>query len=337
MLEDPSLITAGSDPTSKVALGAVLEILLIIANVGTAVVFFPILRRLSEAGAIGYVGARIVECIFIAIGLIAMLTFVLMWQEGTGTADSGETLVAIYYRAFLVGPGFFAGFGNGLLLGWLPIRPRPEGDGDPRADRWSARDGIGGRGHARRGRARWGPPDHRDDPGVLLGEVPRHLPRRQGVEADSHHRWTGVIGDSSNSLIPPTQGVSDGPRLRPGPIAMAGSGPRNASEPRATHALSRLDRIGVGGRGFNATVSSLPSFTLPSVASRSAVGAARDRFILLIGATFSWGVFITSALVGASFMTAKPVRMLIVVSLVSCVAAGLAVDMLSGLSPSPAS
>ena len=122
VLDDPGLITAASDPTSKVALGAVLEILLIIANVGTAVVFFPILRRLSEAGAIGYVGARIVECIFIAIGLIAMLTFLLMWQEGTGTADSGETLVAIYYRAFLVGPGFFAGFGNGLLLGWLMYR-----------------------------------------------------------------------------------------------------------------------------------------------------------------------------------------------------------------------
>jgi Domain of unknown function (DUF4386) len=122
VLEDPGLITAGADPTSKLALGAVLEILLIIANVGTAVVFFPILRRQSEAGAIGYVGARIVECIFIAIGLIAMLTFLLMWQEGTGTVDLGEALVAVYYRAFLVGPGFFAGFGNGLLLGWLMYR-----------------------------------------------------------------------------------------------------------------------------------------------------------------------------------------------------------------------
>ena len=40
VLEDPSLITAGTDPTSKVALGTVLEILMIIANVGTAVVFF---------------------------------------------------------------------------------------------------------------------------------------------------------------------------------------------------------------------------------------------------------------------------------------------------------
>ena len=68
-------------------LGVVLEILLIIAHVATAVVFFPLLRRQTEAGAIGYVGVRIVECIFIAIGLIAMLTFLLMRQEGTGTTD----------------------------------------------------------------------------------------------------------------------------------------------------------------------------------------------------------------------------------------------------------
>ena len=99
-----------------------LEIALIIANVGTAVVFFPILKRQSEVGAIGYVGARLVECMFIAIGIIAMLTFLFMMQEGTGTKDLGETFVAIYDRAFLVGPGFFAGFGNGLLLGWLMYR-----------------------------------------------------------------------------------------------------------------------------------------------------------------------------------------------------------------------
>ncbi len=121
----PGLITgSGLDPTTSVALGAFLEILLIIANVGTAVVFFPILKRHNEAGAIGYVGARIIECTFIAIGIVSVLTFLFMRQEGTGTRIIGETLVAIYDRAFLVGPGFFAGFGNGLLLGCLLYRSR---------------------------------------------------------------------------------------------------------------------------------------------------------------------------------------------------------------------
>ena len=120
---DPGLITgSGPDPTTSVALGAFLELLLIIANVGTAVVFFPILKRQSEAGALGYVGARLIECTFIAIGIASVLTFVFMRQEGTGTTDLGKALVAIYDRAFLLGPGFFAGFGNGLLLGYLLYR-----------------------------------------------------------------------------------------------------------------------------------------------------------------------------------------------------------------------
>jgi hypothetical protein len=123
--DDPGLITgAGTDPTTSVALGAVLELVLIIANVGTAVVFFPILKRQNEAGALGYVGARIVECIFIAIGIISLLTFLFMRQEHTAGTDAalGDAFVAIYDRAFLIGPGFFAGFGNGLLLGWLMYR-----------------------------------------------------------------------------------------------------------------------------------------------------------------------------------------------------------------------
>jgi hypothetical protein len=123
--DDPSLITgAGADPTTSVALGAVLELLLIIANVGTAVVLFSILKRQNEAGALGYVSARLVECTFIAIGIISLLAFLLMRQEGTAGADAalGEAFVAIYDRAFLIGPGFFAGLANGVILGYLMYR-----------------------------------------------------------------------------------------------------------------------------------------------------------------------------------------------------------------------
>jgi hypothetical protein len=123
--DDPGLITgAGADPTASVALGATLEVFLIIANVATAVVIYPILKRQSEIGAIGYVSARLVEGIFIAIGIISLLTFLFMRQEASAGADSalGEAFVAIYDRAFLIGPGFFAGFANGVVLGYLMYR-----------------------------------------------------------------------------------------------------------------------------------------------------------------------------------------------------------------------
>ena len=123
--DNPGLITGtGADPTASVALGAALEVFLIIANVGTAVVIYPILKRQSEIGAIGYVSARLVEGVFIAIGIVSLLTFLLMRQQATAGTNAafGEAFVAIYDRAFLIGPGFFAGFANGVILGYLMYR-----------------------------------------------------------------------------------------------------------------------------------------------------------------------------------------------------------------------
>jgi hypothetical protein len=123
--DNPDYITgAGADPTASVALGAVLELILIIANVGTAVVPYAVFRRYSEGLALGYVAARLVEAIFIAIGIVSLLAFLFMRQEGTAGTDAalGEAFVAIYDRAFLIGPGFFAGVANGMILGYLMYR-----------------------------------------------------------------------------------------------------------------------------------------------------------------------------------------------------------------------
>src|SRR3954447_18638385 len=123
--DNPDYITgAGADPTASVALGAVLELVLIIANVGTAVVPYAVFKRYSEGLALGYVAARLVEAIFIAIGIISLLTFLFMRQHGTAGPDAalGEAFVAIYDRAFLIGPGFFAGVANGMILGYLMYR-----------------------------------------------------------------------------------------------------------------------------------------------------------------------------------------------------------------------
>ena len=133
VLNDPGYIVgAGAD--TRVLLGAFLELLLIIANIGTAVVLFPILKRQNESLALGYVTARVVECVFIAVGILSVLTVVTLRQEAAG-ADAGalvavgEALVAIHDWTFVLGPGFVVGVGNGLMLGYLMYRsglvPRP--------------------------------------------------------------------------------------------------------------------------------------------------------------------------------------------------------------------
>ena len=118
----------GADADTRVALGALLEVLLIIANVGSAAVLFPVLKRQNEGLALGYVAARVIESTFIAIGIVSVLAVVTLRQDigGTGGAGPlvtvGRSLVAIHDWTFLLGPGWIVGVGNGLILGYLMYR-----------------------------------------------------------------------------------------------------------------------------------------------------------------------------------------------------------------------
>jgi hypothetical protein len=111
---------------ARISLGALLEIFLAISNIATAVVFYPVLKRVNQSVALGYVASRIVESAIIVTGLISLMSVVTLRDDFTGAgADSaslnvaGHALVAVHYWTFLLGPQFCAGFGNGLLLGYL--------------------------------------------------------------------------------------------------------------------------------------------------------------------------------------------------------------------------
>ncbi len=129
VINDPNYIV-GSGADNQIFLGAFLELLLIIANIGTALVLFPILKRQSEMLSLGFVSARIMECVFIAVGILSVLSVVTLRQdfEGAASADSaalriaGDSLVAVKDLTFLLGPGFVVGIGNGLILGYLMYR-----------------------------------------------------------------------------------------------------------------------------------------------------------------------------------------------------------------------
>jgi len=116
--------------SSSLKLAALLEFCLIVTQIGTAVVLFPVGRRQNEAIALGYVAARIMESVFAAIGLISMLSVVSVLSalngaggsEAAALQDQGNSLVHTYEWAFEWGPGLVAGIGNGLLLGYLMYR-----------------------------------------------------------------------------------------------------------------------------------------------------------------------------------------------------------------------
>jgi len=131
LLYDPVLNHAnyivGGGADSRVALGAFLEFVTLVANIGTAVVLFPILKRQSETVSLAYVSSRIVESTIIAVGIVSLLAVVALRQDLAGAAGAvsiGKSLVAVHDATFLLGPGLLAGFGNGLLLGYLLYRSR---------------------------------------------------------------------------------------------------------------------------------------------------------------------------------------------------------------------
>ena len=85
---------------------------------------FPIVRRQNEELALGYVTARVFECTFILVGILAMLGIITLTQQAAGANEGtvAYTLAAIKDWTFLLGPGWVVGWGNGLILGYLMYR-----------------------------------------------------------------------------------------------------------------------------------------------------------------------------------------------------------------------
>ncbi len=124
VLDDPAAYIAGGGKDNQIYLGALLEILLIVANVGTAVVVYPILRRQSEILSLGYVTARLVECMFIAAGIVFVLGVVTLRQDDPSASALAVSLAALKDWTFALGPGVIVGLGNGLILGYLMYTSR---------------------------------------------------------------------------------------------------------------------------------------------------------------------------------------------------------------------
>ena len=126
VLNDPAYVL-GPGAGNSVSLGAFFEILTVIANIATAMVLFPLLRRQNETLALSYVAARFIEAALIVVGMLSLLAVETLRQKSAG-ADPGsllvasQSLVAVHDWTFLLGPGFMSGLGNGLLLGYLMYR-----------------------------------------------------------------------------------------------------------------------------------------------------------------------------------------------------------------------
>ena len=118
-IHQPDYIT-GTGPDSSVIIGGILEIIVALAGIGTAVVLYPVLKKQNQGLVLSLLASRVLEACTIFVGVMFLLTVVTLHQTsaGAGALVTGRTLVIMYDRMFLIGQSFMPAV-NDILLGLL--------------------------------------------------------------------------------------------------------------------------------------------------------------------------------------------------------------------------
>ncbi|USQ03455.1 DUF4386 domain-containing protein [Aquirufa antheringensis] len=112
-----------SAPSTDVVLGGMLELVMALACIGTALAFYPVLKKQNEMLALGFVAARILEATLIFAGVASLLTVLNLRSLGTEAQVVSRGLVMLYDRLFLISQSFIPAV-NALLLGSLLYQTR---------------------------------------------------------------------------------------------------------------------------------------------------------------------------------------------------------------------
>ena len=123
----------GPGPDTPVIGGVMLEMIVALAGIGTAVALYPVVKRHGGARAIGFVASRTLEAATIYVGIVSLMSIVTLRRSGAGTAAlaTAQGLAAQYQWTFFFAQSFIPAI-NGVLLGsllyqsrlvprWLPV------------------------------------------------------------------------------------------------------------------------------------------------------------------------------------------------------------------------
>lgn len=115
----------GSSSDYPAIIAGVLEVIVALAGIATAVVLFPILKKQNESGALALVAARILESssIIVGVSFISAIVFLHRESAGANTLVTSHTLAVLYDRIFLLSQSFMPGICD-LILGILLYKSR---------------------------------------------------------------------------------------------------------------------------------------------------------------------------------------------------------------------
>jgi hypothetical protein len=125
---DPNFIISAGN-TTPILVGGVLEMIVALAGIGTAVALYSVLKRQHEGFAIGLITTRIFEGAVIVTGVSSILSVVTLQQAGAAGAEGaalvavGQAQVASFNWSFLLGQSLMPVL-NAVLLGTLMYRSR---------------------------------------------------------------------------------------------------------------------------------------------------------------------------------------------------------------------
>ena len=127
VLKDPAyILSSGSD--AGLRWGALIEVIVALAGIGTAITLYPVVRRQNETFALGFVTSRVIEGAMLLTGVVSLLSLASLHQVGaaagadsTALLTSGASFVGTYNAAFLIGGTLMPAM-NALLLGYLMYR-----------------------------------------------------------------------------------------------------------------------------------------------------------------------------------------------------------------------
>ena len=126
ILKGPDYMINGSEHANQVILGSLMELILVVAAIGTATTMFPFLRKYNETIALWHVCFRFLEAVIITIGVISVLSLLTLSREfvTAGAPDiasfqaSGTLLKAVHEWTFLLGPNFMLGI-NTMMYSYI--------------------------------------------------------------------------------------------------------------------------------------------------------------------------------------------------------------------------
>ena len=190
-LFDGNYVT-GPGEDSRVLWGAFAEAILIIANIGTATALYTVVKHRYPNLGLSFIAARIMESVFIGVGILAVLTVVTLRQDyaaadqqsAAGLAAVGDAFLVMQEWTFNLGPGVRRRCRQRLhpRLDDVPIRAGAPPARRARPHRRPAHRRVRLRGRPRPHRARWRRPAAHGCAGVLLGARSGHLPHREGLQ-----------------------------------------------------------------------------------------------------------------------------------------------------------